>query len=393
MTSETESSPGILHVDLDAFFASVEQRDDPKLRGRPVVVGGAGGRGVVAAASYEARQFGIRSAMPMGQAKRACPDLVVIAPRFDRYGEASEEVMKVFSEVTPLVEPLSLDEAFLDVSGARRTLGTGFEVGQLIRKRIKESVGLCASVGVARSKSLAKIASDDAKPDGILIINPVDEIAYLHALPVNRLWGVGPVTREHLTKLGIITVGDLAQRSQQEIIAALGFAQGEHLYHLAWNKDDRPVTAGNSHKSISHEETFATDITDRVVLNREIRRLAERVGERMRRRGIATRTVIIKIRGSDFHTITRSRTLAHATDRSFDIAATAESLLETVDVQSGVRLVGVGVQIDESGTGVQEALPLDGKPRGQLEETLDAVRLRFGPGSVISARDSNPESR
>lgn len=388
MTTVSKDSPSILHVDLDAFFASVEQRENPELRGLPVVVGGLGGRGVVAAASYEARKFGIRSAMSMAQAKQACPTAIFLAPRFDLYSEASHAVMEILGGFTPLVEPLSMDEAFLDVSGARRTLGDGLEIGQLLRARITATVGLTASVGIATSKSLAKIASEDAKPDGILVIEPGHEIEYLHALGVERLWGVGPVTREQLTKLGIITIGDLASRSLDETISILGPSQGNHLYRLAWNQDDREVVPNNSQKSISHEETFSVDISDRKLLEGKVRRLSDRVGERLRSQEAATRTITLKIRSHDFRTITRSRTLDQTTDRSFEIAQAAQRLLKTVDIGGGVRLIGVGAQIAVSDQGIQESLAFDGPPRGHLEVTLDAVRDRFGPGAVVSARDA-----
>ncbi len=383
----------ILHVDLDAFYASVEQLDDPRLRGRPVVVGGLGPRGVVAAASYEARRFGIHSAIPMGRARRACPDAVFLAPRFERYGEASTQVMAILRAVTPLVEPLALDEAFLDVAGARRLHGSGEEIAIELRRRIRSETGLVASVGIATTKLVAKLASELAKPDGLLLVPPGTELELLHPLDVGRLWGVGPATRKRLEGLGVVTIGDLAALPEQALVDALGQSSGRHLHALAWNRDDRPVEPNREVKSIGHEETFPRDVAERAVLQREVRRMAERVAERLRRAERAGRTVQLKVRYGDFRTITRSRTLPTATDVAAEIATVASALLEAVELRDGVRLLGVTAQQLEPTAGVQTSLDLDasrgGEPgdeghdrRRALEVSVDEVRDRFGAGAV-----------
>ena len=258
----------------------MEQLADPTIRGRPVVVGGLGNRGVVAAASYEARRFGIHSAMPMARARRACPDAVFLQPRFDAYSEASAQVMAVLRDVTPLVEPISVDEAFLDVAGARRSLGTGPEIGALLRRRIREETGLSASVGAATTKLLAKLASDMAKPDGMLVVEPGTELEFLHPLPVTRLWGVGPATRKRLDRHRVKTVGDLAKLPEATLLRDLGASAGAHLHALAWNRDDRAVEPDRTLKSIGHEETFAQDRTDLDGLERDALRMADAVATR-----------------------------------------------------------------------------------------------------------------
>ncbi len=392
--SDVPVPPAILHLDLDAFFAAVEQLDDPSLRGRPVVVGGLGPRGVVAAASYEARRFGIFSATPMARARRACPDAVFLAPRFDAYAAKSQEVMAILRSVTPLVEPISLDEAFLDVRGAGRRLGTGPEIAAALRAQIRSETGLTASVGVASTKMLAKIASDESKPDGLLVVPAGEELAFLHPLPVRRLWGVGPATQRRLDRFGVVTIGDLAALPESTLVRALGVAQGEHLHALAWNRDVRDVQPDRRVKSVGHEETFPTDVRDRDVLRLEVRRLSDLVGERLRRAGRAGRTVQLKVRYHDFRTITRSKTLAEATDLSADLTRTAISLLDTVDLGDGVRLIGVSAQQLESADAVQRSLfpddvdPMPGgrEQRGRLERSVDAVRERFGQDAVLAAR-------
>lgn len=377
----------ILHVDLDAFYASVEQLADPSLRGRPVIVGGLGARGVVAAASYEARRFGVRSAMPMGRARRACPEGVFLAPRFDAYQDASRAVMSVMRSVTPLVEPISLDEAFLDVEGARRRAGTGEQIAVDLRGRIREETGLVASVGVATTKLLAKLASDLCKPDGLLVVVPGRELEFLHPLPVTRLWGVGPATQRRLERFGVETVGDLAKLPEASLVGALGPSLGAHLHALAWNHDDRPVEPERGVKSIGHEETFARDITDPQALARETARLAERVAARLRKAEKSARTVQLKVRFSDFHTITRALTLPAPTDLANDIARVARTLLEQVDVKDGVRLLGVSTSQLTVGATVQTELPFESSERptadwSALERAVDAVRDRFGDDAV-----------
>jgi DNA polymerase-4 len=396
----TAADAAILHLDLDAFYASVEQLADPNLRGRPVIVGGLGSRGVVAAASYEARTFGVHSAMPMAQARRACPDGVFLAPQFDAYGEASTHVMAVLRSVTPLVEPLALDEAFLDVRGARRLRGTGREIAADVREQVRAETGLVVSVGVATTKLLAKIASDLAKPDGLLVVEPGEELTFLHPLPVERLWGVGPATRARLDRFAVRTIGDLAQLPEPTLVAALGAGHGTHLHALAWNRDDRPVEPVRRVKSVGHEETFPTDVTERATLHREVLRMSEKVASRLRRAESVGRTVQLKVRFADFRTITRSRTLAEATDLAADIGQVADELLGTVDISGGIRLLGVTAQQLEPAVAVQTSLPFgsgadDGDPArreqlGWVERSVDRVRERYGDGAVVPARLLDP---
>jgi DNA polymerase IV len=390
----------ILHLDLDAFYASVEQLADPSIRGRPVIVGGLGRRGVVAAASYEARRYGVHSAMPMGRARRACPDGVFLAPRFDAYGDASDSVMAILREVTPLVEPLALDEAFLDVTGARRLHGSAPEIATMLRRRIKDETGLVASVGVASTKFVAKLASDLAKPDGMLVVEAGTEVDFIHPLEVRRLWGVGPKTGERLAQLGVRTIGDLAALPEETLVHALGESHGRHLLALAWNRDERPVEPSREVKSVGHEETFPTDITDRETLAREALRMSERVAERLRDGRRAGRTVQLKLRYKNFRTITRSRTMPDPTNLAADIAGVARALLDAVEIGDGIRLLGVAMQqlrdVDEEdgGDGAPGQLPLDvdgGAARGSdprrraVEDSMDAVRRRFGDDAVSAA--------
>jgi DNA polymerase IV len=385
----------ILHVDLDAFYASVEQLADPTLRGRPVIVGGLGPRGVVAAASYEARAFGVYSATPMARARRACPEGVFLAPRFDAYRDASTEIMRILRSYTPLVEPIALDEAFLDVAGARRLHGAGPEVAVAIRARVLAETGLTASVGVATTKLLAKLASDLSKPDGLLVVEPGTELEFLHPLGVRRLWGVGPATERKLTALGVQTVGELAALPEGTLVHALGNAAGHHLHALAWNRDDRAVEPDQEVKSIGHEETFPVDVSERAALEHELVRLADAVASRLRGAQVAARTVQLKARYGDFRTITRSRTLAEPTDLAADLGRVARELLAGIDVAEGVRLLGISGQqlvrqrvaagpddqgqlFDETGTPTTPASPR----AAAVERSLDAIRARFGPGAV-----------
>src|SRR5256884_44933 len=395
----------ILHIDLDAFYASVEQLADPSLRGRPVIVGGLGRRGVVAAASYEARKYGVHSAMPMGRARRACPDGVFLAPRFDAYGDASRSVMAILREVTPLVEPLALDEAFLDVGGARRLHGSAPEIAVALRRRVLAETGLVASVGVASTKFVAKLASDLAKPDGMLVVEAGTEIDFIHPLEVRRLWGVGPKTGERLAHLGARPPGALAPLSEETLFAPLGHGHARHLHSLAWNREERPVEPERAVKSIGHEETFPTDITERGVLGREVLRMAERVAERLRDARRMGRTVQLKLRYKDFRTITRSRTLPEPTNLAAEIAAVARALLDAVEIGAGIRLLGVAMQqlhaLDgqDDGAGPHDQLPLDidgGAARGAaprrrpVEDSMDAGRRRLGADAVGAAALTDP---
>jgi DNA polymerase-4 len=379
---------GILHVDMDAFFVSVELLEHPELRGRPVVVGGAGPRGVVAAASYEAREFGVHSAMAMSRARRLCPQAVVLPPRHDRYAAVSAGVMEIFRSVTPLVEPLALDEAFLDVSGALRRLGRPAEIGQMIRRQVAEQQGITCSVGVAGTKFVAKLASTRCKPDGLLVV-PVDGVeAFLHPLPVAALWGVGERTEEVLLRLGLRTVGDIAATPLDTLRREVGDAVGEHLHDLAQGRDERAVVASARDKSIGAEETFDVDIADAAAIRRELLRLSERVGARLRGGGHAGRTIAVKLRRADFTTITRARTLREPTDLAREIYATACALYDASGLAyTPLRLVGVRVENLVSAESSSHQLSL-GEPEAgwrEAERAMDRAARRFGAGAVRPA--------
>jgi DNA polymerase-4 len=388
----------ILHVDLDAFYASVEVLENPSLKGKPVLVGGTGNRGVVAAASYEARKFGVHSAMPMARARRLCPQAIILPPRFELYGAKSRAVHEIFAAFTPIIEPIALDEAFLDVTGALRLLGSGAEIGAAIRARVKEETGLTASVGVAPNKLLAKLASDDAKPDGLLVVEPGTELAFLHPHPVGRLWGVGPATLKRLERFGVETIGDLAVVPEQSLIDVLGNAHGRHLHELACGRDDRPVEPDRETKSIGQEETFPRDVADRDTLAREIRRMAERVGARLRDHDNACRTVTLKVRFPDFRTITRSATLPEPFAVSAEIARLALGLLDKVDTTAGIRLIGVTVSNLTPGVAHQPSLFGSDEPAApppsatEIQSVLDAVRARFGSDALGTAAIVEPPS-
>ncbi len=387
----------ILHVDLDAFFAAVEQLDDPSLRGKAVVVGGLGNRGVVSTASYEARRFGVHSAMPMSRARRACPHAVFLSPRMARYQEKSREVMAILRDVTPLVEQLSVDEAFLDVAGARRRLGAPPEIAVLIRRRVHEETGLTLSIGVATTKFLAKLTSDMAKPDGMLVVEPGTELGFLAPLPLTRLWGVGPATLAKLERIGLRTIGDVAVTPVDTLERALGASLGAHLHSLANNDDDRDVIPGRDAKSIGAEETFGTDLRTRAACDRELVRLCDRVGSRLRGSGLTARTITLKIRFATFETRTRARTLADSTDVSAVLLDTARELLDAFDVRRGVRLLGVSCsQLVEPGERIEAQTLLDLVDetaveheriarRAAVERAVDDVRDRFGSAAVQPA--------
>ncbi len=385
----------ILHVDLDAFYASVEQRADPSLRRRPVIVGGLGPRGVVAAASYEARAFGVHSAMPMGRARRACPDGVFLAPDFDAYRAASRAVMAILRSFTPLVEPIALDEAVLDVGGARRLHGGGVEIAARVRARVRAETGLTVSVGVAATKLVAKLASEEAKPDGVRVVEPGRELAFLHPLGVERLWGVGPVTRRRLEQLGVRTVGDVAALPAETLEHALGRAHGAQLHALAHNRDDRAVEPVRQPKSLGHEETFPRDVADRDALARHLLRFAEQVAARLRDAAQLARTVQLKARYGDFRTVTRSRTLAEATQQAADLQRVGQELLGDLDLRDGLRLLGLAAHQLTPAAGAQTSLPLEASPvapgRDALERSVEDVRRRFGADAVTRARA--PERR
>lgn len=376
----------ILHVDLDAFYASVEVLDDPTLAGKPVLVGGTGPRGVVAAASYEARRYGAHSAMPMARARRLCPQAIVLPPRFEAYQAKSAAVQAIFRSFTPLVEPIALDEAFLDVTGAERLFGTGIEIGASIRARIRAETGLTASVGVATTKLVAKLASEAAKPDGMRVVEPGGELAFLHPLPLRSLWGIGPATEQRLARFGVITVGDLAAVPEESLVDALGRAHGHQLHELAWNRDERPVEPDRETKSIGQEETFPRDVYDPEVLRAEARRLAERVGHRLREHGMAGRTVTIKVRYPDFQTVTRSATVPEPTSASADIARQAVELLGRAELERGVRLLGVSVSNLVSTPARQLTLD-EAAGDDEVQRAVDGVRARFGPDALVLGTD------
>ncbi|MFJ4868040.1 DNA polymerase IV [Streptomyces sp. NPDC088757] len=339
------AAPTILHLDMDAFFAAAEQASKPSLRGKPVVVGGLGPRGVVATASYEARRFGVHSAMPMGQARRLAPNAAYLVPRFAFYRSISEQVMRLLGSLSPLVEPLSLDEAFVDLEagGVADDTASARTAGERLRADILATTGLTGSVGLAGSKMLAKIASEQAKPDGLALIPPGTERELLGPKSVRILPGVGPATGEHLRRAGMTTVSDLAEAGEDELVRLLGRAHGASLYRMALGHDDRPVVAERDAKSVSVEDTFAVDLHDRVRIRGEVERLAERCVERLRASGHSGRTIVLKVRRFDFSTLTRSETLRGPTDALGVVREAAGRLLESVDTTGGVRLLGVGV--------------------------------------------------
>jgi len=379
----------ILHVDMDAFYASVEIRDRPDLAGKPVIVGGLSGRGVVLSATYEARAFGVRSAMPMSRARRLCPQATVIPPRHALYSAVSKEIMAVFGAVTPLVQPLSLDEAFLDVSGATRLLGSPVTIGQLIRQQVAEQQHITCSVGIAPTKFLAKLASVHCKPDGLLVI-PVDgALEFLHPLPVSALWGVGERTGQMLARLGLRTVGDIARTPLGALEGEVGKAAAAHLHALACGRDDRGVETSVAEKSVGAEETFDVDVTDPAVIRRELLRLSRRTTRALRGSGFAARTVVVKLRKADFTTITRSKTLPEATSETQRIYATACALYEASGLSGQARLRLVGVRatglVPAGSAATQLALGEHGASWRDAESALDRISGRFGPDAVRPA--------
>jgi DNA polymerase-4 len=389
----------ILHVDMDAFFASVEIRRRPELRGKPVIVGGST-RGVVAAASYEARRFGIRSAMPMGQALRLCRHAVVLPPDRSAYSEASSQVMAILRGVTALVEPLSLDEAFLDVAGAQRLLGHPLEIARTIRASVAESLGLTCSVGVASTKFVAKLASARCKPDGLLLVPAAETLAFLHPLPVTVLWGVGARTAEPLHRLGVRTVGDLAEIPRDTLRRAVGSAVAEHLHALAWGHDAREVEAPEVEKSISADHTTAVDLTDEADVSRELLRLSGEVGQRLRERHWVARTVGIKIRFADFRTVTRVRTVPDWVDSTAALHGIALDLYRGLHLdRPRIRLVGVKAEQFSDAADTPRQLSLDDveRPEGPVDEVTDTTRARFGsaalrPATLIERRTARRPS-
>jgi len=382
------SESTILHVDMDAFFASVEERDNPALKGKAVVVG-TGIRGVVSAANYEARKFGIHSAMPVGRAKRLAPHAIFVPPNMSRYSEVSSHIMEIFRSVTPLVEPLSLDEAFLDVTGAKRLLGDGREIAKQIRAKVEASEGITCSVGIATTKFIAKLASGRCKPNGMLEIASDRVLEFLHPLPVNAIWGVGPKTNEELLKLGLQTVADIANTPRQTLIRALGEAAGASLYELSWGRDYRDVEPEEVDKSISAAETFDTDTEDQEIVLRELLRLTEKATYRMREKDFSARTISIKVRFADFKTITRSKTVPLAISATHEVFEVVKTLFLALKLDSArIRLVGVSLDGLEDGIDATEQLVLGERENGWRQATaaIDKASARFGQGSVRPAR-------
>jgi len=402
--SHARTEATVLHVDMDAFFAAVEVLQWPELQGQPVIVGGSGERGVVAAASYEARRYGVRSAMPSTRARRLCPHAVFLPGRHGLYREVSGRIMEVLRSYTPLVEPLSLDEAFLDVEGARRVHGDPPAIAAAIRAQILDQEQLTCSVGVARTKTLAKLATEEAKPRatakgiepgrGVAVVAPEEETAFLRPLPVRALWGVGPATHERLQRLGVATVGDLADLDRATLEGVLGPAVGGQLHQLANGRDGRPVVPDQPTKSVSHEETFAHDLHDGAALQDEAVRLGESVAARLREAGLAGRTVSIKVRFGDFRTITRAATLPDPIDTGPAVARAAKELLAEIDSTPGVRLLGVAVTGLSDGATRQLTLDLEatGQQPGAGDRrwraatgAIDGIRQRFGPDAIAPA--------
>ena len=375
----------ILHADLDAFFASVEQRDDPALRGRPMAVGG----GVILAASYEARAYGVRSAMGGAVARRRCPDLVVVPPRFSAYVEASRAVFAIFRDTAPDVEPLSIDEAFLDVRGLERISGTPAAIARALRRRVREEVGLPLSVGVATTKHLAKVMSAQAKPDGLRVVEPGEELAVLHPLPVEALWGVGPATAQRLHAAGMRTVGQVAARPRADLVALLGRATGGHLHALAHNRDPRRVRTGRGRRSFGSQSALGRRRRTAAELDAVLLALADRVTRRMREKGRTGRTVILRMRFGDFARATRSKTLPRPTAASATVTAALRELLAAEDElvrDRGLTLVGVTVTNLARDDGQLE-LPLD-RAAGvavAVDAAVDGVRRRFGTQALQRA--------
>ncbi|MET7375773.1 DNA polymerase IV [Micromonospora arida] len=378
-------SPGasILHADLDAFYASVEQRDDPRLRGRPVIVGG----GVVLAASYEAKARGVRSAMGGQQARRLCPDAIVVPPRMSAYTAASRAVFEIFRQTTPLVEGLSIDEAFLDVGGLRRLVGPPAEIAERLRREVRDRVHLPITVGVARTKFLAKVASGVAKPDGLLVVAPDAELAFLHPLPVERLWGVGPVTAAKLRERRVRTVGEVARLGEAALVSLLGAGAGRHLHALAHNRDPRAVQVGRRRGSMGAQHALSRSPHASTELDAILAGLVDRVSRRMRTAGRSGRTVVLRLRFGDYTRATRSHTVGKATADTTALLAVARALLRAelpeID-RRGITLIGVSVgNLDDNP--VQPELPFQPDPGSHLDAAVDAVRDRFGSAALTRA--------
>ncbi|CAN2204896.1 DinP Nucleotidyltransferase/DNA polymerase involved in DNA repair [Candidatus Nanopelagicaceae bacterium] len=381
----------ILHVDMDAFYASVAELDHPEYKGKALVVG-AGARGVVLSANYEARKFGIRAAMPVGRAKRMAPHAIFIAPEHHRYSEISERVMAIFHSYTPLVEPISLDEAFLDVTGSQKLFGTGREIAAKIREQVEKEEGITCSVGLAQSKFIAKLASQHCKPNGMLEIKADRILEFLHPLPVRAIWGVGPKTAESLERLGLHTVSDIAHTPRATLIRALGESTGASLYELAWGRDYRDVIPDEPEKSIGNEETFSEDLDNPEEILREFLRMTEKATARLRERSLFAKTISIKIKFADFSSLTRAKTVPIAIDNTHDTYEVVKALyLALRNEGARIRLVGVSLSQLQEGAPVQ--LELGARERGwrEADTAIDRAQARFGRGSIRPGRLIRPE--
>jgi DNA polymerase IV len=389
---ERRPAEPILHCDMDAFYASVEVLKDPSLAGRPVVVGGGGPRGVVMSASYEVRAYGVRSAMPSARARRLCPEAVFVRPDFASYRAYASRLREILLSFTPVVEPLALDEAFLDVSGATTLFGPSPDIASGVRARVREELGLTCSVGVAPNKLLAKLASTRAKPDGVLVVRDGEALSFLHPLPVTALWGVGERTHEVLERLGVRTVGELDALPEAVLERVLGEGPARHLSELAAGLDERPVVPYEPPKQVSHEETFDRDVDAEGEVLRELLRLAFRVASRLRKEGFRARTIALKVRLASFTTLTRSRTLADPTDAGADLYRTATELYRQVPGQrKRIRLLGVAASGLVPAGAEQLALVREGRWE-EAERALDRIESRFGPGTAFPAALLDPEA-
>ena len=385
--NDVEQLATILHVDMDAFYASVAEKDNPKLKGKAVVVG-AGRRGVVSAANYEARKFGIRAAMPVYKAKALAPHAIFISPDMARYEEVSKSVMSIFHDITPLVEPISLDEAFLDVTGARRLLGDGPTIAKLIRARVEQKEGITCSVGIAHNKFIAKIASNQCKPNGLLEIDPEKVLEFLHPLAAKEIWGVGPKTNEQLAKMGLQTVGDIANTPRSTLIRVLGQASGSSLYELAWGRDYRDVEIEHIEKSISSSETFDQDLDSQEEILKEFLRLTERSVERMREKGFAAGTISIKVRFTDFKTISRSKTVDLPITGTQEIFEVVKNLYLGLNLEKVlIRLIGVSLDSLVEDEEINQMV-LGQRTSGwqQADKAVDRIKNKFGSASLRPAR-------
>ena len=385
----------ILHIDMDAFFALVEVRENPSLVGKQVIVGYDGNRGVVLSATYEARKLGVHSAMPMSRALRLAPNAIVVEPDHEKYSEVSENVMAIFESVTPLVQPLSVDEAFLDISGAQKLMGTPTQIGEVIRARVSDEQGITCSVGVAPTMFVAKLATNFAKPDGLHVVPADKVIEFLHPLPIGALWGVGEKTGEQLARLGLVNVSDIANTPVKTLARVIGQAAAEHLYELSWGRDPRVVTPNQAEKSIGAERTFEADIDDPEEILAQILDLSNKVAKRLRAANYFSRTITIKVRFADFTSVTRSKSLPSSTDLATDIYATGKSLFEAMHLQRArIRLVGVRATglVPASESSVQ--LEFSNRDSGwrEAEAAMDQVSLKFGNSAVKPARLIKPES-